>query len=145
MNAIIEKIRIFPEKGSAGTEAAEARLIENMGLEGDFHATGGDRQVSLLFAETRGQLTEQKEKGLCFSRFKENISIRGMAPDAVKTGARLGAGEAILEITGKTKRCHGECPLYDSGKPCPLAGRSLFAKVIKSGVIRTGEQITNNK
>ena len=134
----IERIRVYTGKGSAGVETAEARLIENMGLEGDFHATGGDRQISLLFAEIREEQKGQKEKGLCFSRFRENITIRGIAPDVVKTGARLEAGEAALEITGEAKRCHEECALFRAGNPCPLAGRSLFAKVIKGGVIRAG-------
>jgi MOSC domain-containing protein YiiM len=46
-----------------------------------------------------------------------------------------------LEITGEAKRCHEECGLYRAGKTCPLAGKSLFAKVLKSGVIRAGDGI----
>ena len=141
MNGTIEKIRVYSTKGSTGVELAEARLIENSGLEGDFHATGGERQLSLLLVESRDELTEYKEKGLCFSRFKENIGIRGMAPDALRSGARLAAGEAVLEITGETKHCHEECVLYHAGKPCPLAGQSLFAKVLKGGIIQRGDRI----
>ena len=141
MGGVIESIKTYPAKGEAGRELAEARLIENSGLEGDFHAKGGERQLSLLFAETRDEITGQKEKGLCFSRFKENICIRGITPDAVAPGARLEAGEALLEITGETKHCHEECALFQAGKTCALAGRSLFAKVLKSGVIRVGDRV----
>ena len=141
MYGIIERIRVFPEKGSAGAEINEGRLVENMGLEGDFHAVGGERQLSLLFTESRERLADQKEKELCFSRFRENIGIRGMTPCEVRQGVRLEAGEAVLEITGETKYCHEECGLYAAGKICALAGMNLFAKVIKGGVIRNGDRI----
>jgi len=139
MSGIIECIKAYPAKGEAGVELTDGRLVENMGLEGDFHAVGGDRQISLLFAESRELLAGQKEKGLCFSRFRENISIRGMAADALRPGSRLGAGDALLEITGVTKHCHEECSLYEAGKVCPLTGMNLFARVIKTGVIRNGD------
>ena len=147
MNGVIEKITAYPEKGSRGIELAEGQLIENLGLQGDFHATGGERQISLLFAESREQLAMQKVKGLCFLRFKENFSIRTQTgslprPDLPGPGMSIEAGEALLEITGETKRCHEECGLYQEGRKCPLAGASLFARVIKGGAIRMGDGVT---
>ena len=141
MKGIVEKIRIYTEKGAAGIELADAHLIENLGLEGDL-ARGGERQVSVLFAETRAQMEELREKGLCLSRFKENITVGCKEKcKELKPGDRLSAGEAVLEISGESKRCHGECALFEAGKPCSLAGMSLFAKVIKSGRIRNGDRI----
>ena len=136
----------YPQKGAGGIELNEGRLIENLGLEGDRHAKGGERQVSLLFVENPEKTTDSKpgaEKGLCFERFKENIAIRRQSPfsEYAAPGARLAAGEAVLEITGETKHCHEECTLFEAGKRCSLAGRNLFAKVVKSGVIRTGDGI----
>jgi cyclic pyranopterin phosphate synthase len=143
MSGIIESIKTYPAKGEQGIVLAEARLVENSGLEGDFHAIGGLRQLSLLCAEILEKTAESKPagKGLCFSRFRENITIRGLPPQALRPGLRLAAGEAILEITGETKHCHEECSLYEAGKPCPLAGKSLFARVVKSGVIRIGDSL----
>ena len=141
MGGIIERIRAYPEKGAAGTELPEGRLIENLGLEGDFHAKGGERQISLLLIESREQIADSKERGLCFSRFSENIAIRGLGITALTPGKRLSAGEAVLEITGETKHCHEECTLYEAGKHCPLAGQSLFARVVKSGIVRVGDRI----
>ena len=146
MIGIIERIKIYTTKGEAGKELTEARFIENIGLEGDRHAKGGERQISLLLSECREQVANVKEEGLCLARFKENISIRFLDPAAIKPGIRLEIGEAeqkvVLEITGETKHCHEECALYQAGKPCPLAGLNLFAKVIKSGVIRVGDEVT---
>jgi len=141
MTGTIEKISSYPEKGSAGIEMAKALLTRDLGLEGDFHSTGGDKQLSLLLAETLDQINGQKDKGLCLSRFRENIRIRGMTPDVIRPGTRLEAGEAELEITGEIKRCYEECSLYQEGKRCPLAGTSLFARVLKSGFIRPGDRV----
>ena len=143
MNGTVERIRIFSSKVDKGKDLGEGRLTENLGLEGDFHAIGGERQISLLVAGEREQLTKQDEKGLCFSRFKENITIKRQAPfsEHAAQGTRLKMGEAVLEITAETKHCHEECELFESGKHCLLAGQNLFAKVVKSGVIRTGDRI----
>ena len=151
MSGKIERIRAYPAKGEAGRELSEARLIENLGLEGDFHAAGGSRQISLLSAantttrdfsgKSRDLTAEQREKGLCFSRFRENISISGISPNDLRPGARLEAGGAVLEITGEVKHCYEECVLYEAGTPCALAGLSLFAMVKKGGVMRTGDSI----
>jgi MOSC domain-containing protein YiiM len=156
MHRKIEKIMAYSGKEEAGRELAEARLIENMGLEGDCHAKGGERQISLILAETLRQLNDFPSKGqnvnghsvrgLCSSRFRANISISGIAPasgsrDGMSAGQCLEAGEAVLEIAGETKRCYNECPLYKEGKTCVLAGKNLFARVLKSGVIRPGDDV----
>lgn len=138
MGGTIERIRAYAEKGAAGNDLSEGRLIANLGLEGDFHAKGGERQISLLFSESRAQMSGANE-GLCFRRFKENIAIRGI--ERIDPGTRLAAGDAVLEITGETKHCHAECSLFEAGKRCSLAGQSLFAKVMKSGIIRAGDKI----
>jgi len=145
MTGTIESIKSYPAKGMAGIELTEARLIENSGLEGDFHATGGDKQISILIAETKEQIADQikhhESKGLCFSRFKENITIRGIDPKALRPGVQLALGEAAITITGETKHCHEECPLFEAGKRCPLAGMDLFARVSKSGTIYVGDDV----
>ena len=141
MNGIIEKIRTYSAKGTAGIELAEAALIENLGLKGDFYARGGERQISILLSENDESQAEQKEKGLCSLRFKENIRIGEMPPDVLVPGTRLEAGEAVLEISGITKQCHEECILYKTGKRCRLAGLNLFAMVVKGGIIRIGDRI----
>ena len=153
MNGTIERIRIFPAKGEAGKDLSEGRLIENKGLEGDFHTKGSDplkpetRQISLRFTGSSGPDNGETEKGLCIIRFKENITIN--CPDKDRTpflspGTRFSVGDAVLEISGETKRCHEECSLYKTGERCSLAGLNLFAKVIKGGIIHLGEQIGEN-
>ena len=143
MNSIVVTITIYPAKGKSGIEQTEAHLIENKGLEGDFHAVGGDRQLSLLVTETQHTITGQTEKGLCFSRYRENITITGIDTAVLRPGVRLLIGEAVIEITGEMKHCHVECSLYETGKRCPLAGMNLFAKVVKTGIIRKDDPVTS--
>ena len=140
MSGKIEKIVVYPAKGTSGTELAEARLVENSGLEGDFHADGSDRQLSLLFAESR-EAAGLEGQGLCLRRFKENLSIRGLVSPDIKPGTRLSAGDAVLEITCEVKQCHEECTLYQEGKRCPLSGLNLFTRVVKGGFIHTGDSV----
>ena len=148
----IEKILRFLEKGAPGIELSKAQLIENKGLDGDFHATGGERQLSLRFvgSDDNGDDNDKSDggtqkakainkKGLCTSRFKENITIR--ASERVKPGTRLALGEAALEISGESKHCYEECELFQAGKICHLAGKSFFAKVIKSGFFSVGDKV----
>ena len=136
MNGIIERIKIYPEKGSAALELDEGLLVEGLGLKGDFHAKGGERQITLLFAEI-----SQNEQGLCLSKFKENISMRFGKPPLVQAGTYLEAGEAVMEITEDTKHCHAECSLVKAGKLCSLAGLNIYAKVVKSGAVRVGDKV----
>ena len=154
MDGIIGRIRIYPEKGSSGLELTEAKLTGNRGIQGDFHAGETDRQLSLRFSEIRGRPSAKEDKGLCISRFKENILIcpsssasknDDLSWKVAVPGTRLTAGEAILEISGETKHCYEECALYSKGKICSLAGQNLFAKVVESGLIRLGDRIASVK
>jgi MOSC domain-containing protein YiiM len=127
-------------------------------MEGDFHADGGDRQISLFSGEGRQWMETFKtenagQEGLCFTKFRENITIQGLPLQTLRAGMRLvveapfaaasiaTGAEVLLEITGEAKLCHDECPLFSAGRACRLAGQSLFAKVLHGGVVRTGDTI----
>ena len=140
MSRIIKLTR-YREKGSPGETLESVILNTGLGMEGDFHAQGGDRQLSLLCFETRQWMDSQTEKGLCFSRYKENILLEELAPQELVPGTQLKTGEVILEISSAGKECFKECPLFKSGKNCLLAKQSLFAKVICGGLVKTGDNI----
>ena len=150
MIGVIERIRVFPEKSSPGIEEAEAELIHRLGLKGDFHAKGGERQISLriVASQLMPDTASGAEKGLCTTRFKENITIREcpgvsdlFTDSRLSAGKRLAIGDALLEISGETKQCYEECKLYRAGKTCSLAATVFFAKVLKSGIIRSGDAV----
>ena len=148
MDGTVEKIRAYPAKGEAGKELNEGKFIENIGLEGDFHAKGGDRQISLYFYDpfdiVDGTLTKNKTP-LCHSRFNENITICGTDASIIQSGMILSSGDVVLEITDETKRCHEECELFKAGETCSLAGLNLFARVVKGGIIQVGDKVKLTK
>lgn len=131
----------YAEKGKAGIPLQSAMFLQNMGMEGDLHADGGERQISLLSSEARQWMQAQTEPGLCFARFKENLSHNGIPIERLSVGTRLKAGNAILEISAQSKHCHPECPLFSQGRACRLSTQSLFAKVVQSGSIQVGDKI----
>jgi cyclic pyranopterin phosphate synthase len=142
----IEKIMAYAAKGEAGTELKQGMFIENLGLEGDFHASGGDRQISLNYVRTDTGGTLSKNKApLCLSRFKENITISGIDASVLQSVMILSSGDVVLEITGETKLCHEECELFNAGERCSLAGLNLFARVVKGGILRVGDKVKLSK
>ena len=131
------KLTRYDAKGARGEVVQSVRFLAGLGMEGDFHAAGGERQLSLFSREDRQWMDIQTEPGLCFGRYKENI-LFDVALSLV-SGIWLTVGEAVLEISAGDKRCFGQCPLFGQGRSCILAGRSLFAKVVRGGVVRTGD------
>jgi MOSC domain-containing protein YiiM len=140
-NGSVDAIIRYTEKGVPGIPLTEALFREGHGLEGDFHADGSDRQISLLSRESRQWMEEATEPGLCFTRFKENITTRLVALEKLSAGKQLKAGNVVLEISGETKHCHEECSLFSAGHSCGLSGQSLFAKVVRGGILRIGDTI----
>jgi cyclic pyranopterin phosphate synthase len=138
----------YRAKAEPGESLSEMKLVEGLGIEGDFHQ-GGTKQISLLSAETRRWIEAQTEKGLCFARFRENILVAGL-PDDLETGALLSVGDAVLRITAKGKQCYGDCPFFsfsnlsfsNNGTPCRLSGRTMFAAVEQGGIIRVGDAVS---
>ena len=143
-STIIKLIR-YTAKGLPGEALQSVRLLEGLGMEGDFHAQGGERQLSLLCLEQRQWMDEQAEPGLCFKRYKENILLDGLPPAILVPGIRLKAGEALLEISDAGKHCFEECPLFSTGRHCVLANRKLFAKVARGGLVKTGDAVEEEK
>jgi len=162
----IRGLNKYTGKDIPGEELRSALLLEGLGMEGDCHAQGGIRQLSLLSVEDRQWMAARMEYsaaqeaiqpvGLCFARYRENILFEGLAPDSLVPGTRLLIGEcsqspvpspqspikgAILEISAETKRCFEQCSLFSQGQCCILAGRSPFAVVIRGGMVSVGDSI----
>jgi MOSC domain-containing protein YiiM len=131
----------YPEKGAPGIPLDQALLLEGRGLEGDCHASGGDRQLSILPVEARLWMAAREAPGLCFSRFRENLSLRGIPPELLLPGTRLRAGETVLEISARHTRCEGGCLLFSLPGGCPLRGQKFFAQVIRGGLVKTGDEV----
>ena len=74
--------------------------------------------------------------------FAENILTEGLDLSKVEVGDRLLIGrEAVLEVTQKGKECHSPCWIYRSLGRCIMPEEGVFAKVVKGGTIRRGDEI----
>ncbi|MEJ2039686.1 MAG: MOSC domain-containing protein [Desulfosarcinaceae bacterium] len=119
----------------------KASLVCNHGLEGDAHAGPWHRQVSFLASES---IACARDKGLDvdFGDFAENIATRGIDWLSVPVGTILRLGhDAEVQITQIGKECHKKCAIYYKAGDCIMPKEGVFAKVLKEGVVRVGDEI----
>ena len=136
----IHAICISEKKGTQKHEVSSAKLVESWGIEGDAHAGTWHRQVSLLGL---GQIEEFRRRGakVEFGAFGENLVVEGYHFRELPVGTRFQAGEAILEMTQIGKECHGHCAIYHAMGDCIMPREGVFARVLRGGVIRTGDEL----
>ena len=136
----IRGICISEKRGTVKHYVPQARFIENFGIENDAHAGNWHRQVSLLSHE---KIEEFKAKGadVVPGSFGENLIIDGFDLAQIPVGARLQAGDVILEITQIGKECHSHCEIYKAMGDCIMPREGIFAKVINGGVIKDGDEV----
>ena len=136
----IHAICISEKKGTQKHEVSSAKLVENHGIEGDAHAGTWHRQVSLLGL---AQIEEFRSRGakVEFGAFGENLVVEGYHFRELPVGTRFQAGEAILEMTQIGKECHSHCAIYHAMGDCIMPREGVFARVLRGGVIRTGDEL----
>ena len=127
-------------KGERKTPVASVELRENHGIVGDGHAGEWHRQVSLLALES---IAKMRQMGLDVGTgdFAENITTEGIDLPALPVGARLAAGEAILEVTQIGKECHTRCAIYYQAGDCVMPKEGIFAKVVQGGTVSPQDTI----
>lgn len=138
----IRSLARYPEKKMRAVWEDHLILREDFGIEGDFHADGGKRQISLLTVSGKEWMKKQEAKGFCFQKYKENILLEGICLEECRPGDLLICDGVILEVTEAMKKCYPQlCSLSSSDTKCLLPGCSRFARVKKGGIIRTGSRI----
>ena len=140
MTVKIKALTRYREKGGPGESLQQAEFITGIGMKGNFHQ-GGDKQLCLLTAEIREWMHSQKQKGLCFARFKENVLIEGVPGGILLPGTRLYIEGVVLQVSESRKRCHAECRHYKQGMRCRLSESAVFAAVERGGLIGVGDLV----
>ena len=134
------------KKGTRKEDITEGSLKEDYGLIGDAHADCcTHRQVSLLAIESI-----DKMRSLGFNVgpgvFAENLTTEGIDLVLLPVGTKVSIGEeAILEISQIGKECHAGCAIYRQIGKCIMPKEGVFAKVIRGGPVRAGDQIRIRK
>ena len=137
----IKKIKIFHKKGEPGKIVSEAQCLVDSGLVGDRFAKGGEKQLTAIDSICESWLSQQETEGLCFKRFKANITVENMDLSAFKSGQKLIFEEAELEFSQECKECFEECVRVQNKMDCLLRKHAKYLKVAKSGKIHGNEKI----
>jgi len=74
--------------------------------------------------------------------FAENLTTEGIDLCALPVGTRLEAGKGVLlEVTQIGKECHKGCAIRELIGDCIMPREGIFAKVIKGGRVKPGDEI----
>ena len=74
--------------------------------------------------------------------FAENLTTEGIELVSLPIGTQVRIGEEIiLEITQIGKECHTGCAIFRQIGKCIMPKEGVFAKVIRGGSVRDGDQI----
>lgn len=137
----VEKIKIFHTKGQPGEIVQKAVCTADCGLEGDRFAKGGEKQLTMIDSLCESWMGTQETAGLCFKRFKANITAENMDLSAFKSGQRLNIGTAKLEFSAEKKECFAECVRVQNKMDCMLRRHAKYLKAAESGIISVGDEI----
>lgn len=136
----VTAICMSEKRGTQKKEVEEGMFIENFGIEGDAHAGNWHRQVSLISKE---KIDAFKAKGAEISpgAFGENVIVEGYDFSSLPVGSRFFCGDVILEMTQIGKECHTHCQIYQKMGECIMPTQGVFARVIRGGKIRVGDEM----
>jgi MOSC domain-containing protein YiiM len=153
----IVSINVSDRKRVPKKPVEEAELVVGMGLAGDAHAAPGDRQVSLLMAESidraRGVAEQRKRLGavegekvdatiLVPGVYAENLTTGGIDLSTLGIGDEIQVGESIrLRVSKIGKECHTKCAIYNLVGDCVMPREGIFCEVLEGGSIRKGDSI----
>ena len=134
-------INISEKKGVPKKTIPEGEFVVDFGLKGDAHGGNWHRQVSLLGQESIDKMSALGIKGLCTGKFAENITTEGITLYELPVGSKFGIGECFFEVTQIGKECHKKCAIYHQIGDCIMPKEGIFAKVLKGGIVRPGDEM----
>ena len=139
--ARIVAVSVSDRKGVVKHNVDQARLLIEHGLEGDAHAEGGIRQVSLLALES---IDKMRAAGANVNPgdFAENLTTAHLDVWALPVGTRLKVGSEVeMEISQIGKTCHAGCAIRQLVGDCIMPREGVFARVLTEGVVKVGDAI----
>jgi len=135
----ISAISVSERRGTPKSNVSQVSVKEDFGIVGDAHAGPGDRQISLLTAESIDRLRESGAE-IAPGDFAENLTVEGIEPSAFVEGCKLKIGGSVeLQVTQLGKQCHDRCEVFKRIGTCIMPKEGVFARVLKSGQIKVGD------
>lgn len=130
-----------PARGTQKQAVESGYFAAGWGIQGDAHAGGWHRQVSLLSAD-KIEAFNQRGAGVEPGAFGENLVVKGLDFRALPVGTLLRCGDVLLEMTQIGKECHSHCEIYKKMGDCIMPREGVFARVLEPGVIHVGDEMT---
>lgn len=126
---------------------ARARATTD-GLEGDRqrdleHHGGAQRALCVYSADLIDALRAEGH-AITTGAAGENLTVRGVAWNAMTVGARFRAGEVEAEVTGYASPCHNLQPYFTDGRFGRISQKThpgwsrVYARVLHEGEIAAG-------
>lgn len=137
--AKVKAVCISKNKGEKKINIKEGFFIKDHGLENDAHA-GSKRQISLLALESIKKMRKHVPD-LKPGDFGENITTKGIYLVDLEIGTKLKIGNMVAKITKIGKKCHDKCEIYKQVGKCIMPSEGVFADVIESGHVKSGDEI----
>lgn len=141
LNGEVLAVNISSKRGEKKHNINEAYVKADWGIEVDAHSGDWHRQVSLL---SLSSVEKMRQLGvvLDFGDFAENLTVDGLDVAKLPLGTRLKVGEVMMEVTQIGKECHNKgCAIKKQVGTCVMPIEGIFAKVLSSGWIKTGDTI----
>lgn len=119
----------------------QAVLVEQRGIEGDVKATGGARQINVMFAEVLAVLAVEGRKAGA-GQMGEQIVLAGVDATTMSPGTRLRLGtSAVIEVTIPRTGCARFEYIQGTSKHSVQGRLGVLAQVVGGGPIAIGDQV----
>lgn len=136
MSGTIINLFVAQGKGVPMQARQAVTAIAELGLEGDWHARKeSKRQVLLIDEETLQAF------GLQPGRVRENITTRGIDLKSLERGAKIRAGEVVLEVTLPCAPCEFIDDIQPGLREKMQGQRGMLARVLQGGAIKIGDVV----
>ena len=132
-------VSLSKQKGEKKVNQEQALLKENWGMEGDVHADGTHRQLSLLALES---INAMRKMGADVNPgdFAENITTEGVSLHTLPVGTHFLIGDTIeLELTQIGKECHSGCAIAKQVGSCVMPKQGIFCRILRGGIVKPGD------
>ncbi len=134
-------VNISEKRGIKKHDIGEAFLKADYGIDIDAHSGSWHRQVSLLSLSSFEKMRNMGAD-VSYGDFAENIVVGGMDVVNLPVGTKLRLGEALLEVTQIGKECHNHaCAIKKQAGSCIMPVEGIFARVLESGRVKTGDAV----
>ena len=135
----VVSVNVSLEKGTIKLPVNSIEITEK-GIVEDAHSGSWHRMLSLLGVESFERLSKLANRNIAYGEFAENITTKGLELFTCKPLDRFVNEHVALEVTQIGKECHGNsCAIYREVGNCVMPKEGIFARVLKSGSMKSGD------